>query len=1079
MAEGFTEEEVRAIVPLLERFFVHRRDTYTVQLPEGGYNRVPRPLEPGALRRHLLGEVTIGVYQAEKGAVRWNCFDLDEGDRDRLREKVSALRRAALEAGVPPEAMLVEDSGRRGAHLWIFFSEPVPVRAARLLGLEILERSGVTGAELFPKQEEVPPDGFGNLVKLPLGIHRVSGRRAVFVDPETLEPLGWRPLERVRPWAVPTELLERLSSRAPPPKEFSPLLAEGDLPCWVRLSEGRVPEGRRHLAAFALARHLRDRRLSRTAVEAVMREWFGRLPQPPEAGARFDWRDVERAIEDAFQRGYPVGCETIRRDFPELCVPECPLRREKRGGEGKPEEYLPVRVSDLCAEMVGKKVVVDGQIVAESTGLVVPKVLEVECTTCGEIESFDLFSSPDLLKKYILEGTKAAEGLAVGLFRHKKRKCLQGKEHSPRIRERDYLDRSFLLVRDLPRQLGEEKFERRIFKPRPFHLVGALLPPTQKVRLWGEVGVDQKQQIVVVCTRIEPLETEAVNFTFGEKEKEEWVKYFTSTPPHLEIAPSIVGRDLAKKFLSLTYHSPPRIPTPEGEVIRGYLLVAFFGDTTTGKSKTAKDLTEASESAWPLPLGTYFCAETGGRTGLLYTVDNDRKMVIWGDLVLNDLGLVVVDGLDRLSPEEFAEFRETLRTGRVLVRKAQREDAWARTRIIACFNPKGAMRQFLFPCQAISSTWTFQDPTHISRWDVFIPFSQDDVRPEEWIGKGGNERPIPPEIFASHVFWAWSRKPDQIRYEREAAELLREAAVRLIENYSSQSLPVVSNEAYQTLCRLAVARAVERHSTDGSHQEVIVKREHVESVVDDYEEVLRRLKLAEYVAAERGELRITEDEFKGIVRTFDQIDWDILDHLKMGALSSEALAEKLEVSSRTVRERYEKLKRYRLITTARRVGAELTPRGVALLKRYHFWEEEEGGEEKTRIAARAKFWSPLHPKLAAEVGVRWLESGEVIEVPKELAKELLTLPGTVFSPTSRAGEGEKSSPPQDLVPINPLRGLPGREKEVVDLQGGEVVKVPLEPGRVVWVSRKTAETLVKGGYAEYLSPPEEGEEGKP
>jgi len=63
---------------------------------------------------------------------------------------------------------------------------------------------------------------------------------------------------------------------------------------------------------------------------------------------------------------------------------------------------------------------------------------------------------------------------------------------------------------------------------------------------------------------------------------------------------------------------------------------------------------------------------------------------------------------------------------------------------------------------------------------------------------------------------------------------------------------------------------------------------------------------------------------------------------------------------------------------------------------------------------------------------------------------------------------------EELVRINPLKEIPGREGEVVDLQGGRLVRVPLAPGRLAWVSPETARILVKGGYAEYVEPPDGG-----
>jgi len=41
--------------------------------------------------------------------------------------------------------------------------------------------------EIFPKQDSIPADGFGNLIKLPMQVHQKSGKRSHFVDKEFQE----------------------------------------------------------------------------------------------------------------------------------------------------------------------------------------------------------------------------------------------------------------------------------------------------------------------------------------------------------------------------------------------------------------------------------------------------------------------------------------------------------------------------------------------------------------------------------------------------------------------------------------------------------------------------------------------------------------------------------------------------------------------------------------------------------------------------------------------------------------------------------------------------------------------------
>ncbi len=83
-----------------------------------------------------------------------------------------------------------------GAHVWIFFDQPVEAAVARRLGTGLLRETMGLRVEvdltsydrLFPSQDFVPQKGFGNLIALPLqGRSRKQGN-TVFLDPATMEP---------------------------------------------------------------------------------------------------------------------------------------------------------------------------------------------------------------------------------------------------------------------------------------------------------------------------------------------------------------------------------------------------------------------------------------------------------------------------------------------------------------------------------------------------------------------------------------------------------------------------------------------------------------------------------------------------------------------------------------------------------------------------------------------------------------------------------------------------------------------------------------------------------------------------
>jgi len=136
-----------------------------------------------------------------------------------------AYLKAARAIGVPA-ALEVSRSGI-GAHVWIFFTGPVPAATARSLGSGLLReaialrgRMDLTAYDrLFPSQDVLPGSGgIGNLIAAPLqGRSRRQGA-TVFLDLATLEPHAdqWSylaTLGRLSPREV-----ERLAGRVAPPK---------------------------------------------------------------------------------------------------------------------------------------------------------------------------------------------------------------------------------------------------------------------------------------------------------------------------------------------------------------------------------------------------------------------------------------------------------------------------------------------------------------------------------------------------------------------------------------------------------------------------------------------------------------------------------------------------------------------------------------------------------------------------------------------------------------------------------------------------------------------------------------------
>ena len=155
------------------------------------------PITDEVIRRHLSGEdgagnsFVVGLYPLLPDDSCWFvAVDFDKGG---WREDAAACLEACRRLTLP--AALERSRSGNGAHLWLFFDEPLPASLARRLASHVLtetmERRPHVGLDsydrLFPNQDTMPQGGFGNLIALPLQKAARQRANSVFLD-EALEP---------------------------------------------------------------------------------------------------------------------------------------------------------------------------------------------------------------------------------------------------------------------------------------------------------------------------------------------------------------------------------------------------------------------------------------------------------------------------------------------------------------------------------------------------------------------------------------------------------------------------------------------------------------------------------------------------------------------------------------------------------------------------------------------------------------------------------------------------------------------------------------------------------------------------
>ena len=199
--------EERIVTEMLRLF---RGDNRRVmqQRSTGGYGVLHSgPLSTEDLKQHLRGDVSVSIYLLdENGLCATLCFDIDipkikipESAIEREKKKraeflpivTQIVRHIQSTYSVPDEVFLLEDTGGRGYHVWLFFKEPQPADSVIMLAHEVKRSVGAESIESFPPSPKHGPSGYSKSnVRLPLGLHRkYPGTYSVFLDLRSYEKI--------------------------------------------------------------------------------------------------------------------------------------------------------------------------------------------------------------------------------------------------------------------------------------------------------------------------------------------------------------------------------------------------------------------------------------------------------------------------------------------------------------------------------------------------------------------------------------------------------------------------------------------------------------------------------------------------------------------------------------------------------------------------------------------------------------------------------------------------------------------------------------------------------------------------
>lgn len=297
--------------------FVGRQDCFAVQQPSGAYLKQDRPLTDGDLEEHEAGLWSIGTYtitpEDNKYMVKHIVFDLDVYDK----KLFNALVLCAGNMIDPFESnhpwLVIEDSGGKGYHIWLILDKPIEAWRARAwvndcFMPEWVAKTDNATLEIFPKQDSISEGGYGNLTKLPLGVHAKSGNRSQIISvPFTNTAPSYivegYPTSRIPAYEKPTRLEGLTPATVTSPTGM--LLKDGPVSDLLR---GTIAEGSRNQAFYSFftwcAWNIR-------LPMSLAWDWWGELnaalPNPEDR-----IHEAKRTMESAYARP-PADAATLRQ----------------------------------------------------------------------------------------------------------------------------------------------------------------------------------------------------------------------------------------------------------------------------------------------------------------------------------------------------------------------------------------------------------------------------------------------------------------------------------------------------------------------------------------------------------------------------------------------------------------------------------------------------------------------------------------------------------------------------------------------------------------------------------------------
>jgi len=395
----------------------------------------------------------------------------------------------------------------------------------------------------------------------------------------------------------------------------------------------------------------------------------------------------------------------------EVALEESGLVENPRVRLSKIPDSQEIRVRNIRAQHLNHLISIEG--IVRQASDVRPQVVNAkfECPSCGTI-----ISVLQIDKKF-----------------QEPSRCSCGRKGQFRLVSKQMVDAQRIVIEESPESLigGEQPKRVAVFLKED--LVDPKMEdratPGSRIRIIGilkEVPVplqtgalSTRFDIAIEANNIIPMEESFDEFDISEEDERQILELAADKDLFKKIigsiAPSIYGYEEIKQTLALQLFGGVKKKRADGTDTRGDIHVLLVGDPGVAKSVCLKFMASIA------PKGRYVVGKSASGAGITASVVKDEFMRGWaleaGAMVLSNKGMICIDEIDKMSPEDRSAMHESLEQQTVTITKANIQATLkAETSVLAAANPKlGRFEPFQVIAQQID-----MPPTLLNRFDVIF-----------------------------------------------------------------------------------------------------------------------------------------------------------------------------------------------------------------------------------------------------------------------------------------------------------------------------------------------------------------------